>query len=346
TAPSFGAVHSMGHSPGERRMCQPTASKRGCDHRSSRCGTIHDLTDPLVGQATCVHCYDYVGHVLFSWHLPELWHRFAIGLRRSIARQLRSSGDDPKAVRLSYVKVVEMQRRGIPHIHAVLRLDAAGATSEPERPPPSVLGAIDLAALVLRTASRVRLQVSGADGGELMAGFGSQTDSQPMHGPLAGAESLVVQRKLAAYLAKYVTKSVAECGLGTRPISARAIPDLDVTDHVRRILETVVELAAEPEYRPMLGWLHALGYRGHVTSKTRRYSTTMGALREARRAWRAGGDDPVMSTQDLEWHFSGYGHAGPGDRLLVVSAAVAEAERRRAAREALADDTGEPDEPA
>ncbi|MGH7693088.1 MAG: replication initiator [Candidatus Dormibacteria bacterium] len=83
-------------------------------------------------------------------------------------------------------------------------------------------------------------------------------------------------------------------------------------------------------------------HRGSATAcKTRRYSTTMGALREARRAWRAGGDDPAMSEEALVWHFSGYGHAGPGDRLLVMSAAVAEAERRRAAREALAEDAGE-----
>ncbi|MGH9128313.1 MAG: replication initiator, partial [Acidimicrobiales bacterium] len=322
TAPSFGPVHSTGHPPGEQRVCQPAGTKRCCDHWRSRCAAVHELTDPLVGQAICVHCYDYVGHVLFSWHLPQLWHRFAIGLRRSIARRLSSSGDDPKAVRLSYVKVVEMQRRGIPHIHAVIRLDGAGAPSEPGQPPTSVLSAVDLAALALRTASRVRLKVSGPDGGELALGFGSQTDAQPMYGPSAGGESLAVQRKLAAYLAKYVTKSVAECGLGTRPMSARSIPELEVTDHVRRILETIVELARQPEYRPMLGWLHTLGYRGHITSKTRRYSTTMGALREARRAWRAGGDDPAMSEEGLEWHFSGYGHAGPGDRLLVVSAAA------------------------
>ncbi|MGH9072015.1 MAG: replication initiator, partial [Acidimicrobiales bacterium] len=253
TAPSFGPVHSTGHPPGEQRVCQPAGTKRCCDHWRSRCAAVHELTDPLVGQAICVHCYDYVGHVLFSWHLPQLWHRFAIGLRRSIARRLSSSGDDPKAVRLSYVKVVEMQRRGIPHIHAVIRLDGAGAPSEPGQPPTSVLSAVDLAALALRTASRVRLKVSGPDGGELALGFGSQTDAQPMYGPSAGGESLAVQRKLAAYLAKYVTKSVAECGLGTRPMSARSIPELEVTDHVRRILETIVELARQPEYRPMLG---------------------------------------------------------------------------------------------
>ncbi len=346
TAPSFGPVHSMGHAPSEPRVCQPAGSKRCCDHRPTRCCALHVPSDLVVGQAICVHCYDYVGHVLFSWHLPELWHRFAIGLRRRIARQLRNSGEDPKAVRLSYVKVVEMQRRGIPHIHAVIRLDGSGATSEPEQPTPSVLGAVDLAALALRTAVGCRLRVSGADAGELMLAFGLQTDVQPIQGPSGAIEPLAVQRKLAAYLAKYVTKSVAECGLGTRPISPLAIPKLDVTAHVRRILETIVELATEPEYRPMLGWLHTLGYRGHVTSKTRRYSTTMGALREARQAWRAGGDDPTLSRQVQEWRFTGYGHAGPGDRLLVVSAAARQHEERQVAREALADDTGEPDEPA
>jgi hypothetical protein len=33
-------------------------------------------------------------------------------------------------------------------------------------------------------------------------------------------------------------------------------------------------------------WAHMLGFRGHFSTKTRRYSTTLGALRAARAEWR------------------------------------------------------------
>ena len=44
----------------------------------------------------CVgHCYDYLGHVLFTWHLPELWRRFTIALRRRRLDTLRAVGVKP-----------------------------------------------------------------------------------------------------------------------------------------------------------------------------------------------------------------------------------------------------------
>lgn len=39
-----------------------------------------------------------------------------------MARALRSLGEDPRGVRVSFVEVVELQRRGVPHFHAVIRL--------------------------------------------------------------------------------------------------------------------------------------------------------------------------------------------------------------------------------
>ena len=59
-------------------------------------------------------------------------------------------------------------------------------------------------------------------------------------------------------------------------------------------------------------WAHQLGYRGHVTTKSRTYSTTFTALRGERRDWvnhhltqqfgvRA--DMPVLVVGD--WHYTG-----------------------------------------
>ena len=48
-------------------------------------------------------CYDYIGSVLFNAHAPELWRRFTITLRRTLARQAGLTGKAFAAqARLSY----------------------------------------------------------------------------------------------------------------------------------------------------------------------------------------------------------------------------------------------------
>ena len=144
-------------------------------------------------------------------------------------------------------------------------------------------------------------------------------------------------RRVAGYLAKYVTKSVAEFGLSPARMSAEAIEALELRDHVLAILTTLVGLASTGgQYAPMLWWLHTLGYRGHITTKSRRFSVTMAALRARREAWRGqhpdhtpGGlvigepeewsagpaayDDPLQMV--VEWSFV---RVGTGARLIVI----------------------------
>lgn len=55
--------------------------------------------------------------------------------------------------------------------------------------------------------------------------------------------------------------------------------------YVRALLTTLTGLAANRAYNGMERWLHTLGYRGHFTTKSRLFSTTMGALRAYRAAW-------------------------------------------------------------
>ncbi len=145
---------------------------------------------------------------------------------------------------------------------------------------------------------------------------------------------------------------MADFGIGARRISDEAIPELPVTDHIRRILETIIYLAEPRDHHRVVEWLHTLGYRGHITSKTRRYSTTMGVLLANRAAWRHqqqgqgpatdaetdfGGDD-----EPEDWHFTGYGHTNRGERVLAISAAARIAEQRRMARDVAADEGEEP----
>ena len=197
TAPGFGPVHTTRddtHNSHGRRCHDPGRSGyRRCRHgKPLWCSTIHGDNDARVGQPLCEDCYDYTGHVLFAWHAPELWRRFTITLRRLLDSHQRAMGEAAKSVRINYVKVAELQRRAIPHFHAVIRLDAPPVPGEPPTPPVSSITATDLAVLVQRAARAVTLTVtvpdSPGDGDGRALRFGTQTDTQPLepnhgHGP-------------------------------------------------------------------------------------------------------------------------------------------------------------------
>ncbi len=390
TAPSFGAVHtSSGTLCRDHRRIREF---RRCPHGNPLwCNENHGYNDPAIGQPLCPDCYDYIGHVLFTWHLPELWRRFTITLRRAVSGKLKDVGIQPKSVQLSFVKVVEMQARAIPHIHALVRLDPAefsapnaittygdhydsgpAATdgggehrhqTDPAWEPP--ITAIELVALAQHAARTVSLEVpdpnadSLGETASLTVRFGSQIDTQPLttetfvkvedseiNDPSMGQLS---PRRVAGYLAKYVTKSLADFGISARRLSSEAIVDLDTTEHVRAILTTISRLAdvARQGLGTLTGigrWLHTLGYRGHITTKSRRYSTTMGALRTLRATWTrqqaasctAPQHDPirleldaVAAGEQLWWEFDRAGHATPGDRTLVITAALRHIHTRR-----------------
>jgi hypothetical protein len=113
TAPSFGPVHTI-RATG---LCHPPGANRSdCHHGQPLwCERSHEAADAALGQPLCGDCYDYVAHVLFTWHAPELWRRFTIRLRRRLKRALRARAESPDQARASFMKVVELQRRGLPH---------------------------------------------------------------------------------------------------------------------------------------------------------------------------------------------------------------------------------------
>jgi hypothetical protein len=356
TAPSFGAVHTSSHRPGlADTVCHAAGcGKTYCPHgKPLWCNATHRPDDAEVGQPLCAQCYDYTGHVLFNWNAPELWRRFTITLRRAVTTHLRRIGIDPGALQVSFVKVAEYQRRAVVHYHTLIRLDPTG--DEPEPP----VSAIDLAALVRRAAHQVRLPVRGDDPADCgvtagshvaarMLRFGAQIDAQPLTAT-GDTTKPGLARRVAAYLAKYTTKSVAEFGIAARRISPAAIGELDIPAHTRRILSTLVKLAALPGNAAMAGWLHTLGYRGHITTKSRRYSVTMTALRAVRHHWRTrraetpeavGCQSDSHTEQDFsraadelnDWRIDGAGHRDDGERMLVLTAALRAREYRYLAR--------------
>lgn len=104
TAPSFGPVHTVRTAGG----CHPRkAGRRGCQHQKPLwCDRSHRDTDIELGQPLCGACYDYLAHVRFTWHAPELWRRFTIRLRRQLKRELRRRAEQPEQTRISFMKVV------------------------------------------------------------------------------------------------------------------------------------------------------------------------------------------------------------------------------------------------
>src|ERR1700757_4429939 len=249
-----------------------------------------------------------------------------------------------------------MQRRAVPRFHAVIRLDAPPVPGEPTTAPVSSITAADLAVLVQRAARAVTFTVTDPDnpddGDGPVLRFGTQTDTQPLE-PTRGTGADEVSprrsgRSVATYLAKYVTKSVAEFGVGIRRMSPLDVAELDITAHVRAILHTITDMAARPAYHGMDRWLHTLGYRGHITTKSRMFSTTMGALRAYRAAWTrqhhnqhpatTPDRDPLRATptsDPIEWVFDRVGLCSLGERTLILSAAQRMIEHRRTARDNL-----------
>ncbi len=101
-----------------------------------------------------------------------------------------------------------------------------------------------------------------------------------------GPSGELTPERVAAYLAKYATKSAEDFGLGERRLSGLALSGVGVSAHVARIVRTARDLGAVDELAGLRRWLHMLGFRGHFATKSRRYSTTLGAIRRERSDYR------------------------------------------------------------
>src|SRR5215475_7741193 len=214
TAPSFGPVHVHREKDGQVLRCRPRRHGRTCPHgRRMSCGARHSRDDPVLGEPLCPECYDYTGAVLLNACAPELWRRFTITLRRTLARQAGLTNKALAAqVRVSYAKVAEYQRRGVVHFHAVIRLDgpAGPATAPPAWATLALLtAAIDQAVRIVRVVTPAAPGVAART-----LAWGREHDTRPITttGELTDA-------KVAGYVAKYATKA-AECtGTLDRPIT-------------------------------------------------------------------------------------------------------------------------------
>jgi hypothetical protein len=342
TAPSFGPVHTRGVGPdGRPRRCRPRRDAPVCEHGVRLCcGRVHTEDDPCLGEPICRDCFDHAGAVIWNNALSELWRRTTIYLPRVLARltgmihkRLR------ELVRVSYVKVAEYQRRGLVHLHAVIRLDRAmpAYRATEVRPPPARFTVELLEHAIRVTGGEVRAPLPVELGADAVC-WGDELDVRR----LDASE----RRGVAGYLAKYATKCTEQVGGLLHRVTEQQLDALSVREHVRCYLREAVRLAGDEALadRRFAACAHALGYRGHCLTKSRRYSTTFKALRQAReqhvheqlfarsadasqRAI-AGAAERVSSLR-----YAGQGHLTAADAFLAASAAARAREQRNAARE-------------
>ncbi|WJY40036.1 replication initiator protein RepSA [Streptomyces sp. P9-2B-2] len=327
TAPSFGAVHN-----------RP-------DRGACRCGTQHRTDDPALGTALDPETYDYAAAVLFNNHAGDLWQRFTTRLRRELATRAGLTQRELKeSARLSYGKVAEFQKRGALHFHAVIRIDGPDG---PGTPPPSWASVDLLTDAIHAAAAHSYTSVTASAAGDQPARtfrWGTQLDVQPVKA--FGDGSDITEQAVASYVAKYATKAAEITGTLDRRIGE--LTELDhhqVPDHTRHLITACKTL--DPLYpdRRLWAWAHMLGFRGHFSSKSRRYSVTLGELRAARADFRAAQEREALGLEPLEphtvlvltdWQYAGHGHT-PGESALAATIARDIQANRDTAREARAE---------
>ncbi|MFJ4889064.1 replication initiator protein RepSA [Streptomyces sp. NPDC088788] len=327
TAPSFGPVHN-----------RPASGR-------CRCGAVHAEDDPALGTALDPERYDYPGAVLWNNHAGDLWRRFTIYLRREIAARAGLTQTALKEVcRVAFGKVAEFQKRGAVHFHAVVRMDGPDG---PDTSPPAWATVALLDDAIRAAADRVSVPLAAAgDFPARVLRWGSQVDVQPI-GALGHEE--LTEQAVASYVAKYATKAAETTGTVDRRVGELSELDkLPLPGHTRRLIEACWDLDGAYPERMLAHWSHMLGFRGHFSTKSRRYSTTLGALRQVRADYRARQerrekglsedlDDSEGSTLVLaHWTYAGHGHT-PGESWLAASIAKEIHLNRQTAREALQD---------
>jgi hypothetical protein len=358
TAPSFGRVHSRRVRGRLVLPCHPYRQGQTCPHgMRAGCWHRHDPDDPRLGEPICPRCYDAQAQVLWNALAPELWRYTTTYLDRTLSRLIGvSEGELRRLVRMSYAKVAEFQRRGAVHFHAVLRLDAATECRCPAclAPPPAVFTAALLERALRQAVGAVRVPCPLLDDGgpPRYARWGEQLEVRNItRGEDQGGELSAEQ--VAGYVAKYATKATETFGSGLdHRLSESDLEQLDLPPHVAELVRAAWELGAQPSLGRLRlrAWAHMLGFRGHWSTKSRRYSTTMTALRRARvqfakrrrardgvplDAWGRPEDDDQAAVVLATWSYVGRGYQTQGEVWLALSAAARARERRRIAWEEL-----------
>lgn len=325
TAPSFGQVHTLRPDG----SCHSTRSKRQCSHGSTlRCLARHVREDSALGNPLCPDCFDYRGAVLWNAQASRLFSETIRQLKRRLARRSGTPRSRLNSLaRINYMKVAEVQRRGLIHFHAVVRADGPDHASSG---PPDWLGAEEIARElhVLIPDMAVR----GVDGSELR--WGRQFDVSILD---ASDEDPV---RVGSYLAKYSVKTTDGSRHFARRFDDRGqILGLPTNEHRRQLALTAWDLGRDPELRALRLRLHAhaFGFTGQLITKSRGFTSTFSELRAARSAYMARSNTHLVVSDSFRYLGRGYDDPRSVELAEVFFAMDSElrAERAQARRKAV-----------
>jgi len=275
-----------------------------------------------------------------------LWSRTTTYLRRAVARStVLDELELNRRPSIAYARIIEYQHRGAIHVHAVIRLDLTG-----ERPSETVrlranraTDALTSAVMAAAGAASVPYPGPWADS-HGSARWGSQIDVRPV--VVDGGDGLPAQA-VAAYIAKYATKSTDGPGRLDHRLHESDITTLGVPPHLGQLVATAWRLGGRKDLADLRlrYWAHTLGFRGHWLTKSRSYSTTLTALRTARVEWAARrrrdelghhGSSPPEGEGGVilkDWRYVGSGYVNQGDSWLAETAGREIEETKRIARQ-------------
>ena len=349
TAPSFGPVHGTRNG----RRCRPYRTEDEADRcvhgRLTSCRAVHVDGDAMLGQPLCGDCYDYESHLVWQWWPPELWRRFTIALRRVLARMLGISPHRlAQVATVQFAKVAEYQLRGLVHFHALIRVDGKATDTDSHAAVPAGITAALLSLAIETAAATVWFDAPPLFGGDLVRRlqFGSQVDARPVRDAhrTDDPDTQLEAEQVAGYPAKYATKSATDSTSTASPHLHRLRATIAQTVARQQLEAAATDQAmAEHPYALLGKWAHMLGFRGHFSSKSRRYSVTLGRLRRARvrfqrrlatanregRTFEARELDDLLEDDDTEttlvvghWTYAGSGWDTDGDAELAKAAAA------------------------
>lgn len=322
TAPSFGLVHTrtVGKN-GKVKPCRMRRAMQLCPHgKPTWCAQRHGEHDRCLGKPLCSDCYDYAGHVVWNAFASELWRRTTIKLRRLVADFGRHFGT---TLDISFGKVAEYQHRGIVHFHAIIRLDQRDPRdSDVVLPPPAAINAGHLDELIAWAVADTSFATPPHPGhGHIPpqpSGWPMTWGEQLVNRPLRRIDgSDITEEQVAAYVAKYSTKSTEAAGYSTRRIDHTTIDrHADYHTHAGTLIAYCWDLGANPHrqtnryadgqrvhpnrnapitpqraawqhtYGRLRRWAHMLGFGGHFATRSRRYGPTRKHLKNIRREYR------------------------------------------------------------
>ncbi|MPZ60494.1 MAG: plasmid replication initiator protein [Propionibacteriales bacterium] len=326
TAPSFGIVHSRRTAKSGRVIrCRARSQARRIDRCKHgvllRCEHVHGKDDRRLGQPFCLDCYDHDAQVVWNAHAAELWRRTSMTIRR----RLESLADNHEvSVRASYAKVAEDQARGVVHFHVLIRLDGIDP-DDPQAivPPPPCVDVHALKDACLEAAASTAFSTVAHPDSPEGLGWPIRWGNARVDIIRDGIREVTEDecRRIVGYLAKYATKSTGasgavlrrilpafafvkrDDGLRRSPWRYGNIEDYDDPEsHRDRLIQACWRIgrARHHSYRALRRWAHKLGFRGHFSTRSRCYGTTLGALRRARQTYSRAASLEILTGVDLD----------------------------------------------